>query len=594
MLHELVHNVRGPHDSAFYKLLDEITAECEELMARGVGGTGVGFDGPSSGRLGSHAFIPLHNPDPGRLRDYALKAAEERAKRQRIMPSGPRRLGHGEGDGGHVQRYATPAEAAAKAAERRCRDNRWCPCERLAGAVHRAVAQAQAEADQARAQQSGQGSAALAADSHGAAGVSSANRGNSGPGSASPFGPSADAASGFGFRQLTAAEVESDLIRRIEEGVIDLTLDSDSDSDLELDGAAVAPQLQGGLQGGRGHGGRMRSESQSCQLGPSVGFATTGTGCSGGGDGGNGAAAAAVPKKLGNAAVVMVGVPQRDDLSTGARSGSFPVGVGFGGTGGVRDSLGITNVGAAATHSQNLAVKREWQGCGADDSDEKQRQEARNLRYGEDGGVGGGGSGGRSAGVSRDISAGRAGISTAAAAAAAAGRCGRTVDLRQDGPRPVSAVSAQVPDIPAEAPASGPITSAGASSCRGCPGPSPQVLQPRNPVAAAAATAALARMQVKAAIPSVQMHRPAPPPRSLLPHPQQQPHQRHRRDQQQLLPREMPAQSRAENPCRRDVGVTASTASVLPNGATTGSGVGTVSPAAAAGCCDDFIDLTED
>ncbi|GLI60225.1 hypothetical protein VaNZ11_002312, partial [Volvox africanus] len=97
------------------------------------------------------------------------------------------------------------------------------------------------------------------ADGHGAVGGSSDNRGsggnNGGPGSDSPFGPSADAAaaSGSGFRQLTAAEVEADLIRRIEEGVIDLTLHSDSDS--ELDGAAVAPQPLSG----RGHGARMRS-----------------------------------------------------------------------------------------------------------------------------------------------------------------------------------------------------------------------------------------------------------------------------------------------------------------------------------------------
>ena len=28
MLHELVHNVRGPHDAVFYKLLDEITEVC--------------------------------------------------------------------------------------------------------------------------------------------------------------------------------------------------------------------------------------------------------------------------------------------------------------------------------------------------------------------------------------------------------------------------------------------------------------------------------------------------------------------------------------------------------------------------------------
>ena len=42
-------------------------------MDRGISGSGSGFDGPSSGRLGSHAFIPQHNPDPRRLREVALK-----------------------------------------------------------------------------------------------------------------------------------------------------------------------------------------------------------------------------------------------------------------------------------------------------------------------------------------------------------------------------------------------------------------------------------------------------------------------------------------------------------------------------------------
>ena len=32
MLHELVHNDIGPHNKAFFKLLAEITEECEALM----------------------------------------------------------------------------------------------------------------------------------------------------------------------------------------------------------------------------------------------------------------------------------------------------------------------------------------------------------------------------------------------------------------------------------------------------------------------------------------------------------------------------------------------------------------------------------
>lgn len=35
-------------DASFYKLLDEITSECEVLMAKGIVGTGVGFDAPGS------------------------------------------------------------------------------------------------------------------------------------------------------------------------------------------------------------------------------------------------------------------------------------------------------------------------------------------------------------------------------------------------------------------------------------------------------------------------------------------------------------------------------------------------------------------
>jgi hypothetical protein len=51
MLHELVHNDIGPHDGKFFALLAELEKECEDLMARGVGGTGAGFDAKGT-RLG--------------------------------------------------------------------------------------------------------------------------------------------------------------------------------------------------------------------------------------------------------------------------------------------------------------------------------------------------------------------------------------------------------------------------------------------------------------------------------------------------------------------------------------------------------------
>jgi hypothetical protein len=75
MLHEIVHNVRGPHDSEFYKTLDEVTAECEELISKGISGTTVGFDGPSCGRLGSrNGFCPLRTT-PAEMKASQLKCA---------------------------------------------------------------------------------------------------------------------------------------------------------------------------------------------------------------------------------------------------------------------------------------------------------------------------------------------------------------------------------------------------------------------------------------------------------------------------------------------------------------------------------------
>eukprot|EP00250_Pteridium_aquilinum_P004580 c14788_g1_i1 orf=80-1162(+) len=117
MLHELTHNEHGPHDAKFYKLLDEITKECEDLMAKGINGTAQGFDVPGQ-RLGGY----FHNPPSSNMRQTALAAAEKRARTGSLMPSGPRRLG---GDS-EIMQALSPIQAAAMAAERRLRDDLWC------------------------------------------------------------------------------------------------------------------------------------------------------------------------------------------------------------------------------------------------------------------------------------------------------------------------------------------------------------------------------------------------------------------------------------------------------------------------------------
>lgn len=117
MLHELCHNEYGPHNADFYNLLDEIRKECEELMAKGITGTGRGFDLPGR-RLGGYS----RQLPPSALRQKALSAAEKRSQMGTLLPSGPHRLG---GDSS-MKTALSPIQAAAMAAERRLHDDLWC------------------------------------------------------------------------------------------------------------------------------------------------------------------------------------------------------------------------------------------------------------------------------------------------------------------------------------------------------------------------------------------------------------------------------------------------------------------------------------
>jgi len=86
-------------------------------MARGITGTGRGFDLPGR-RLGGFSRAP---PLP-LLRQNAHAAAERRAQQGALLPTGPRRIG---GDSS-IKAALSPIQAAAMAAERRLRDEVWC------------------------------------------------------------------------------------------------------------------------------------------------------------------------------------------------------------------------------------------------------------------------------------------------------------------------------------------------------------------------------------------------------------------------------------------------------------------------------------
>ncbi|KIJ47862.1 hypothetical protein M422DRAFT_28664 [Sphaerobolus stellatus SS14] len=114
MLHELTHNVHGPHDSKFYAFLAKLEDEYDELKRTGY--AGEGFHSPGV-RVGAGV---AHNLPRHLAKQKALEAAEKRRKALETM-SGGGRLG-----GSTKHRTKSPRELAAEAAERRARDEKSC------------------------------------------------------------------------------------------------------------------------------------------------------------------------------------------------------------------------------------------------------------------------------------------------------------------------------------------------------------------------------------------------------------------------------------------------------------------------------------
>jgi len=112
LLHELVHIEHGPHNKIFYKLLDQITNECEnDGMPTS---DSSNFFPPDGGKkLNDHR----HNPSITDARQLAFKAVEKRILLSNLMlPTGGKRLGS---SASNIKTNLTPKEAVALATIRR-------------------------------------------------------------------------------------------------------------------------------------------------------------------------------------------------------------------------------------------------------------------------------------------------------------------------------------------------------------------------------------------------------------------------------------------------------------------------------------------
>jgi DNA-dependent metalloprotease WSS1 len=110
MLHELAHNVHGPHDAKFHALWDQLRDEHEALAMKGYTGEGFMSEGH---RLGGRGVVPMHE-----ARRLARAAAEKR-----------RALGAGSGQrlGGRALRPGEDIRRViVRAVERRNRTLQGC------------------------------------------------------------------------------------------------------------------------------------------------------------------------------------------------------------------------------------------------------------------------------------------------------------------------------------------------------------------------------------------------------------------------------------------------------------------------------------
>ncbi|RLN50783.1 hypothetical protein BBJ28_00020892 [Nothophytophthora sp. Chile5] len=131
LLHELTHMVHGPHNQAFYQYLDELKAEMESLMVRGlVGEEGAKFAGAGGGQRlgGSSNGFSIRFPNDNSASVVAAKRRQQTS----------RRLGTANAPASTVT-VVDPQmlrRKVSEAAERRRRDNANCGNAQIMGASH--------------------------------------------------------------------------------------------------------------------------------------------------------------------------------------------------------------------------------------------------------------------------------------------------------------------------------------------------------------------------------------------------------------------------------------------------------------------------
>lgn len=104
MLHELCHNVHGPHNQAFHALWDQLRDEQQGLIMKGYTGEGFLSEGRRLGGGGGRRLPPPHEE----ARRLAREAAEKRG-RQPTMGPGRRLGGTGPRPGEDIRRVISDA-----------------------------------------------------------------------------------------------------------------------------------------------------------------------------------------------------------------------------------------------------------------------------------------------------------------------------------------------------------------------------------------------------------------------------------------------------------------------------------------------------